>query len=147
MLNMKVCFVPPTPNLGILVILYQMALFQIISRSVALLEWGCKGRCKSCLKQYWWTSKSFSSRTMCTLVLYQSLLYGSFVSFLEHLYSHSSHWNFWPFSFFWWTFITFKHMYFQIFLFSIFVFTLGALMLVLSLNLNLHMVLQQGTNR
>ena len=33
------------------------------------------------------------------LVLYQSLLYGSCVFFLEHLYSHSSHWNFWSFSF------------------------------------------------
>ena len=64
MLNMKLCFVPPTPNLGILVILYQMTLFQIISRSVALLKWGCKGWCKSCLQQYWSTSKSFSSRTM-----------------------------------------------------------------------------------
>ena len=33
------------------------------------------------------------------LVLYQSLLYVSCVSFLEHSYSHSSHWNFLSFFF------------------------------------------------
>ena len=52
MLNMKLCFVPPTPNLGTPVILYQTTLFQIISQSVAMLKWGFEGRCKSCLQQY-----------------------------------------------------------------------------------------------
>ena len=69
------------------------------------------------------------------------------VSLLEHLYLHSLHWNSWSFSFFWWTFMISEQMYFQIFLFTIFVFTLGTPMLVLSLNLNLNMVLPQGTNR
>ena len=33
------------------------------------------------------------------------------VSLLEHFYSHSSHWNSWSFSFFWWTFMISDHMY------------------------------------
>ena len=37
-------------------------------------------------------------------------------------------------------------MYNQIDLFSVFVFTLGTLMLILCPNLNLHMVLLQGIN-
>ena len=82
-----------------------------------------------------------------SLVLRQSLLYGSCVSLLEHCYSHSWHCNSWSLIFFWWTFMFAEHMYLQIYLFSIFVFTLGTLMLVLSLNFNLHMVLPQGTNR
>ena len=82
-----------------------------------------------------------------SLVLCQSLLYGSCVFLLEHLYSHSSYWNSWSFSLFWWTFMISEQMYLQIFLFTIFVFTLGTPMLVLSLNLNLNMVLPQGTNR
>ena len=82
-----------------------------------------------------------------SVVLRQSLIYGSCVSLLEYLYSHSSHWNCWSFSFFWWAFIISKQIYWQIYLFSIIVFTLGTLMLVLSLNLNLHMVLLLGNNR
>ena len=65
--------------------------------------------------------------------------------FFGNLYSRSSHWNFWSFSFFWWTFISSKRMYFKIYLFRIFVFTWGTLISVLSLNLNIHMVSLQGT--
>ena len=81
-----------------------------------------------------------------SLVLRQSLL-GSCLSLLEHLYSHSSHWNSWYFCFSWWTFMIFEHMYRQIYIFSVIVFTLGTLMLILSLNLNLRMVLLQGISR
>ena len=81
------------------------------------------------------------------LVLCQSLLYGYCVYILEYLNSHSSHWNCWSFSSFWLAFMTSEHMYLQIYLFSIFVFTLGTLMWVIILNLILHMVLPQGTNR
>ena len=48
-------------------------------------------------------------------VLCQSHPHGSCVSFLEHLYSNSSHWNSWSFSFFCWTFITSEQMYFHFF--------------------------------
>ena len=82
-----------------------------------------------------------------SLVLRQSLLCGSSVYLLEHLYSHSSHWNSQYICFFWWTFMFSEHMYNQIYLFSVFVFTLGALILILSLNIHLHMVLLQGINR
>ena len=78
-----------------------------------------------------------------SVVLRQSLLYGSCVSLLEHLYSHSSNGKPRSFYFFWWTFMIFKHMCLLIYLLSIFVFTLGTLKLVLSLNLNLHVVLTQ----
>ena len=47
MLNMMLCFVPPTPNLGILVILYHMTLFQIISRSVPCLNGDAKAGAKA----------------------------------------------------------------------------------------------------
>ena len=50
---------------------------------------------------------------------YQSVLYGSCVSFLEHLYSTSSPWNFWSFSFFWLIIITSKRMYFHFFFFLV----------------------------
>ena len=39
-----------------------------------------------------------------------------------------------------------EHIYKQIYLFSVFVFKLGTLILILSLNLNLQMVLLQGIN-
>ena len=60
-----------------------------------------------------------------SLVLRQSLLYGSCVSLLEHLYSHSWHWNSWSLNFFRWTFMFSEHMYLLIYLFSLFVFING----------------------
>jgi hypothetical protein len=80
-----------------------------------------------------------------SLVLRQSLLYGSCLSLLEHLYSHSSHWNSWYFCCLWWTFMSSEHMYMQIYIFCVFVFQLGTLILILSPNLDLNMVLKQVT--
>ena len=51
-----------------------------------------------------------------SLVLCQSLLYGSCVSLLENLHSHEINWTSWSFSFFWWTFKILEHMYLQIYL-------------------------------
>ena len=61
-----------------------------------------------------------------SLVLHQSLLCGSYVFLSDHLNSHSSHWTSWSFIFFWWTFMFSEHRYLQIYIFIIFVFTLGS---------------------